>query len=287
MKSKQAEKPQANDTLGGFELVILASVLALGDDAYGMTIQEKAEELSGRPDISIGAIYTTLDRLEKKGFATSAYGDPSERGRRPRKYYRVDASGEHALRKALRAAESVRLSLQPHLGRRMRKRQRSDTWVGILAGCAACWYVVDIVLLSLSPVYAHSLGLSVLFALPTVLMLGAVTLALIVHFTRIRFETAHAVIFVGVIDGTASPPPGAPAYVLELLLHPKQADAVIGDLEERFPKMCAKYGVTRARRWFRWQVTRSAVVFLWELMKVLRWTSLLGIAEEAIRRRHF
>jgi DNA-binding PadR family transcriptional regulator len=116
VKRQQADTPQANDTLGGFEMVILASVAALGDDAYGMTIQEKAEELAERPDISIGAVYTTLDRLEKKGFATSVFGDPSERGHRPRKYYKIQAPGERALRKALRAADSVRSSLRPIWG---------------------------------------------------------------------------------------------------------------------------------------------------------------------------
>ena len=137
---------------------------------------------------------------------------------------------------------------------------------------------------------AVTAALAIRFAVAPILLGIMLVWTLIMGFTH-WFEDLRKSnrrnIFVRAIDGNAAKPPKAPAYVLELLLDPKKADAVIGDLEERFPKMCAKYGIARARRWFRWQVTRSSMVFLWERMRVLRWTSLLGIAEEAIRRRHF
>ena len=60
------------DTLGEFELLILAALMMLGDNAYGMTIHEQTEKLAaGLRTISIGSVYTTLDRLGQKGYPDS------------------------------------------------------------------------------------------------------------------------------------------------------------------------------------------------------------------------
>ena len=53
--------------LGEFEHLLLLAVLRLGDGAYGVTMRREIEGCTGRP-VTLGAIYPTMDRLEKKGF---------------------------------------------------------------------------------------------------------------------------------------------------------------------------------------------------------------------------
>ena len=95
------------DNLGEFEVLILSSLSILGENAYGMTIHEKIEEL-GERTVSLGAVYTTLDRLEQKGFAKSWFSDPTpERGGRAKRYFEITASGKRALNAAARVANNV------------------------------------------------------------------------------------------------------------------------------------------------------------------------------------
>ena len=56
--------------LGEFEELVLLTIAALGDDAYGVLIQKSIEERSNR-SISIGALHSTITRLEEKGFLKS------------------------------------------------------------------------------------------------------------------------------------------------------------------------------------------------------------------------
>lgn len=82
--------------LGEFEYLILTVAARLGEDAYGAAIRREVEETTGR-SCSIGALYTTIDRLEAKGLITTAMGDPTpERGGRPRRMVRLTASGRKA-----------------------------------------------------------------------------------------------------------------------------------------------------------------------------------------------
>ena len=79
--------------LGEFEQLICLALLQLGRKAYGVLIRRVIEERTGR-DVSVGAVYTTLDRLEKKNFVVSRTGDPRpERGGRRRKYYHLTPEG--------------------------------------------------------------------------------------------------------------------------------------------------------------------------------------------------
>ena len=59
------------DSLGQFEQLVLTAILTLRDDAYGVTIHSKVEELARPKTVSLGAVYVTLDRLEDKGLVTS------------------------------------------------------------------------------------------------------------------------------------------------------------------------------------------------------------------------
>lgn len=83
--------------LGELEHLVLIAVMRLRNDAYGMTIRQEIGEKANR-DLSIGAVYTTLDRLEKKGLISSWVGESTpERGGRAKKYYKLTAPGSKAL----------------------------------------------------------------------------------------------------------------------------------------------------------------------------------------------
>jgi PadR family transcriptional regulator PadR len=82
--------------LGEFEYLLLTAAARLGDDAYGAAIRQQIEEAT-RHSCSIGALYTTLDRLEAKGFVKTWMGEPTpQRGGRPKRMVRVTANGIRA-----------------------------------------------------------------------------------------------------------------------------------------------------------------------------------------------
>jgi PadR family transcriptional regulator, regulatory protein PadR len=79
--------------LGEFEYLLLSAAARLADDAYGAAIRLEIENTAGRR-CSIGALYTTLDRLEAKGLIKTRMGDPTpQRGGRPKRMVRVTAKG--------------------------------------------------------------------------------------------------------------------------------------------------------------------------------------------------
>jgi DNA-binding PadR family transcriptional regulator len=88
--------------MGGFELLVLLALIRLGDEAYGVPISEAIEESSGR-DVALGSVYITLERLENKGFVSSALGEPTAvRGGRAKTYFRITAKGLREVRQAQR-----------------------------------------------------------------------------------------------------------------------------------------------------------------------------------------
>ena len=92
--------PSQRDSLGEFEQLILLAVARLDDDAYGVTIRHEIEERTGR-DVAIGALYTALDRLERKGFVRSTMSAPTaERGGRSKRHFRMKPAGAAALRQS-------------------------------------------------------------------------------------------------------------------------------------------------------------------------------------------
>ena len=79
--------------IGEFEYLILAAAVQIGEDAYGAAIRETVEQATAAP-CSIGALYTTLDRLERKGLIKTHMGDPTpQRGGRPKRMVRITAQG--------------------------------------------------------------------------------------------------------------------------------------------------------------------------------------------------
>jgi PadR family transcriptional regulator, regulatory protein PadR len=93
--------------LGEFEHIIVLALLRLEDRAYGVTVRQEIE-LRTKREVSIGAVYATLDRLEKKGYVTSNRGDPTpERGGRSKRFFRVTADGLKAVNRTMRALQSM------------------------------------------------------------------------------------------------------------------------------------------------------------------------------------
>ena len=92
------EQMPRGDLLGSLEYIVLLALIRLGSNAYGMTVRREIENRTGR-NISIGAVYATLDRLEAKGYASSLVGESTpERGGRAKRLFRIEADGEQALR---------------------------------------------------------------------------------------------------------------------------------------------------------------------------------------------
>ena len=99
--------------LGEFEYLLLTAAARLGEDAYGAAIRQEIEDVTGRR-CSIGALYTTLDRLEAKAFIQTRMGNATpQRGGRPKGMGRVTAQG---------TACCVRSRLQLTVSNRVRGR---------------------------------------------------------------------------------------------------------------------------------------------------------------------
>ena len=101
--------------LGPFQQQVLYVLLRLGEKAYGMSIWQELEERTGEAK-TIGAVYSTLERLERRGFVSSRMGDPTpERGGRAKRYYSITGAGASALQESERVVRSLQ-RLVPELG---------------------------------------------------------------------------------------------------------------------------------------------------------------------------
>lgn len=91
------------DFLGEFEQMVLLAVLRLDEAAYGLKVGDEIERVAERRPSS-GALYTTLDRLERKGYLTSSLEEDSAgRAGRPRRYFALTPEGMAALRRSRQA----------------------------------------------------------------------------------------------------------------------------------------------------------------------------------------
>jgi PadR family transcriptional regulator PadR len=97
----------ARDYLGEFEHIIVLALLRLEDRAYGVTVRQEIQVRTNR-EVSIGAVYATLDRLQGKGYVNSFLGDPTpERGGRSKRFFRVTAKGVVAVNRTQRALQRM------------------------------------------------------------------------------------------------------------------------------------------------------------------------------------
>ncbi len=103
--------------LGELEQLVLLAILRRDGDAYGIAVQQEIARHSDRA-LTLGAVYSTLARLEEKGLITSYEGAPTPtRGGRRKKLYKVQAAGRSALRDALSALRALSRGLSPVLDR--------------------------------------------------------------------------------------------------------------------------------------------------------------------------
>lgn len=93
--------------LGEFEQFVLLACIQLGNNAYGASLRQLLHDEISR-DVAIGALYSTLERLEKKGMVTSKFGEATaERGGKPKRFFEVTAKGQEALKRARNAMNTL------------------------------------------------------------------------------------------------------------------------------------------------------------------------------------
>ena len=101
--------------LGEFELMVLLTIIHLGDEAYGVPLSRELAIRRGR-DVSVGSVYAALDRLETKGLIVSSLGESTpERGGRAKKYFRITGQGLHTAHETRKVLSKLWKSL-PSLG---------------------------------------------------------------------------------------------------------------------------------------------------------------------------
>lgn len=87
--------------LGEFEILVIAAVLRLQDDAYGVRIIDEIEARTDR-SVTIGALYSTLSRLEKKEYVSVRLGEATaERGGRAKRYFKATRQGQAQLNRSI------------------------------------------------------------------------------------------------------------------------------------------------------------------------------------------
>ena len=93
--------------MGQFEQAVLVALIRLGKDAYGRAILNEVQERLAR-DVSAGAVYATLERLEGKGLASSKLAPGTAiRGGRARRYFAPTGAGIRALNDAKSATDML------------------------------------------------------------------------------------------------------------------------------------------------------------------------------------
>jgi DNA-binding PadR family transcriptional regulator len=101
--------------IGDFEQRILFALVRLGSDAYGVSIRGDIEARTGRA-VSPGALYTALDRLEKRGLVASRLGEPTpERGGKRKRLYTIQPAGQRAVAEAYESMRSMASGLTTRL----------------------------------------------------------------------------------------------------------------------------------------------------------------------------
>jgi len=95
------------NTLGDLEEIALLVVIALGDAAYGVAVQQRIEA-DARRRIALGSVYAALDRLERRGYLRSAFGEATaQRGGRRKRIFAATPAGVRALRDLKRTRDRL------------------------------------------------------------------------------------------------------------------------------------------------------------------------------------
>lgn len=93
--------------LGEFEILVLVALVRLSPTAYGVSIREEIEKQTER-HVTVGALYATLNRLEKKHYVTTRMGEATpERGGRAKRYYEITPQGQSQLERAMASLKNM------------------------------------------------------------------------------------------------------------------------------------------------------------------------------------
>lgn len=100
-------------SLGEFEILVMAALIRLSENAYGVTIRQEIESRAGR-GVSIGALYTTLQRMEDKGLVASRMGEATpERGGRAKRYFEITPKGRANFERSVASLGAMLKGLKP------------------------------------------------------------------------------------------------------------------------------------------------------------------------------
>ena len=95
------------DNLGELEELVLLAVCTLGDAAYGVTVQQRIEHVAAR-GVTLGAVYSALERLERKQCVRSRIGGATGvAGGRRKRYFHIAPAGRQALDRTRQAREAM------------------------------------------------------------------------------------------------------------------------------------------------------------------------------------
>lgn len=93
--------------LGEFEQMVLLAILQQREQAFALEVRREIEESAGRK-VSRGAFYTTLERLERKGYASWSKAKPDDaRAGGELRRFEVTEAGLEALRVSHAAFEKL------------------------------------------------------------------------------------------------------------------------------------------------------------------------------------
>ncbi len=102
--------------MGEFEELVLLSVAGLSTEAYAVKVQQHLASQAGRLS-AMGAVYTALDRLERKGYVRSYMGEVTrKRGGKRKRIYRITSTGVEALHVLQARRDQLWAQARPNLG---------------------------------------------------------------------------------------------------------------------------------------------------------------------------
>lgn len=101
--------------LGEFEKLLLLALLRLDEPSYGVVVRREIERRTGRR-VSPGAVYTALERLERRGLVSSWLGEPTAvRGGKRKRYYQLEPAGRESLRRSQETMRRMSEGLAVHV----------------------------------------------------------------------------------------------------------------------------------------------------------------------------
>lgn len=97
----------SRQNLGEFEELVMLTIGVLGEKAYGLAVKQEMETRLKR-SVGMGALHTSLYRLEEKGYLKSRLGEPTNvRGGKPKRFFQVTAKGQRTLKEVMDSRQKL------------------------------------------------------------------------------------------------------------------------------------------------------------------------------------